>query len=292
MISIIITSFNEPGTIGRAITSFISQNIKQKYELIVSSPDKETLNEALKYAYKNRNIKLIKDKGEGKPSALNLAFKKAKGNILILTDGDVYAGENSVNLLLKHLENSKVGAVTARVVSLNDRDTKYGYWAYLLTETFHRLRLTESKKGKNVICSGYLYALRSNIVHKIPKDSLADDAYISYSLIEKGYQTKYEPRALVHVSYPSNFIDWIKQKKRTASRIYQKTSFNVSKIRSFHDELIVGLYSIFLIKNLRHLQWLISLIFMRLYLWVRIFFDIRLWNRPFKKTWLRIESTK
>lgn len=44
MISIIITSFKEPDTIGKAIDSIISQKINYDYELIISAPDIETLN--------------------------------------------------------------------------------------------------------------------------------------------------------------------------------------------------------------------------------------------------------
>ena len=48
MISIIITAFREPN-VGIAIESFLNQNIKEKYELIVSAPDKETQNIVKKY---------------------------------------------------------------------------------------------------------------------------------------------------------------------------------------------------------------------------------------------------
>ena len=49
MISIIITAFKEPKTIGKAIESFTNQKIKEKYELYVVAPDKETLDIARKY---------------------------------------------------------------------------------------------------------------------------------------------------------------------------------------------------------------------------------------------------
>ena len=49
MISIIITAFKEPKTIGKAIGSILEQNIKEKYELIVACPDEETKNIALSY---------------------------------------------------------------------------------------------------------------------------------------------------------------------------------------------------------------------------------------------------
>ena len=50
MISVIITSFKEPKTIGRAIEGFLQQDLKRKkFELIVSSPDRETQEVVKKY---------------------------------------------------------------------------------------------------------------------------------------------------------------------------------------------------------------------------------------------------
>ena len=49
MISIIITAFKEPKTIGKAIESFVSQKIDEEYELIVACPDKETHDVIEKY---------------------------------------------------------------------------------------------------------------------------------------------------------------------------------------------------------------------------------------------------
>ena len=58
MISIIITAFKEPKTIGRAIEQVLKNKIKDKFEIIVSAPDKETLDVARDYAKKDKRIKL------------------------------------------------------------------------------------------------------------------------------------------------------------------------------------------------------------------------------------------
>ena len=83
MISIVITSFNEPKTIGKAIESFLVQKISEKYELIVCAPDEKTLNIAKEYQIKNKQIEIFKDPGKGKSFALNLLLPKLKGRILI-----------------------------------------------------------------------------------------------------------------------------------------------------------------------------------------------------------------
>ncbi|KKS14334.1 MAG: hypothetical protein UU72_C0049G0008, partial [candidate division WWE3 bacterium GW2011_GWB1_41_6] len=89
-ITIIITAFKEPKTIGKAISTFLNQKTKYKFDILVSAPDEETLNVARTFQKKHNNIKILKDPGKGKSFALNLAFSKIKTDILILTDGDVY----------------------------------------------------------------------------------------------------------------------------------------------------------------------------------------------------------
>jgi len=112
MISIVITSFNEPLTIAKAIDSFLNQKIREKYELFVCAPDEATLNIARSYQKKNKQIKLFKDPGKGKSFALNLLLPNLKGEIIILTDGDVYVSDNSVNAILDKFQDEKVGCVS------------------------------------------------------------------------------------------------------------------------------------------------------------------------------------
>ena len=101
MISIVITSFNEPKTIGRCIDSFLNQKIKESYELIISAPDKETQDIVNHYSRRYSQIKLFKDPGKGKAFAINLLLPHLRGEIIILTDGDVYVSNNSVEEIMK-----------------------------------------------------------------------------------------------------------------------------------------------------------------------------------------------
>ena len=140
MISIVITSFNEPKTIGKAIDSFLNQNIKEKYELIVAAPDKQTGDIVEEYKKHNKRINLFKDPGKGKSYALNLLLPKLKGDILIFTDGDVYVSENSVSEILKLFDDSKVGCVSGRPVSQNSKENIFGYWSHLLCDSADKWR--------------------------------------------------------------------------------------------------------------------------------------------------------
>jgi len=290
MISIIITAYKEPKTIGRAIEQVLKNKIKEKFELIVAAPDKDTLNAAKKYALKDKRIKLIQDDGKGKPAALNKILKKVRGEILVLSDGDVYLADNSIQPLLDILGDTKIGAVSGHPLPTNSKKDKLGYWAHLLTEMVHIWR----KKSKFISCSGYLYAIRRKLLQPMPEDTLSDDAYNSHIVKNKGYKINYSEKSYVYVKYPDSFSDWIKQKKRSAGGYNQiKYIFKEKSIDRSLTKESAGIFQVLRYpKTLKEFWWTIELIFARIYLWFLIFWDINIKKKELKKIWVRIESTK
>lgn len=285
MISIIITAFKEPNTIGKAIDAILEQKIPNS-EIIVTCPDQETKDAIKKY----KKVKHVQDEGKGKPAALNLIFKKAKGDILVLTDGDVFTAPNSIKELLRPFEDKQVGLVSSHPISIERRDTMLGFWSHLLTDVAHRVR----SRSRLIIGSGYLMAIRKGIVESIPENALSDDAVISHLIYEKGYKTVYAPEAKVFVKYPTNFKDWIKQKKRSAGGYVQLSQYIKSKqrMRSFSKES-QGIFMVLpYCKNGKQTLWVGMLVLARMYLWLLIFLDVKVKRKPFKQLWLRVESTK
>lgn len=291
MISVVIASYKEPRTIGKAIKVLAPQLTKED-EIIVTAPDEATRKAARAALTKEVPLVILVDKGKGKPAALNRAIQKAKNPLLLLTDGDVFVSANAVALLKRHLANARVGIVTGRVIAANAKKTMLGFWAYALSESFHELRLKKQKK-EGIIATGYLYLIRKNLFSFIPEDTLADDAYISYRVLEKGYSIVYEPRAEVYVKYPTTLPDWLRQKKRTAGRVYQLAKrYHLSKLHSFTQEVSAGAIILKKITSLEEVFWLMGLFVFKLYVWARVFFDYRLWKRTFSNVWQRVESTK
>jgi len=290
-ITILIVAFKEPKTIGRAIESFLNQNIKEKYELVVSAPDKETQEVVKKY----KKIKLLKDPGKGKSYALNLALKKIKGSIIILTDGDVYVSENSVNEVIEKFRDSKIGCVTGRPVPMEDKSTKYGYWANILFYSAHRLRKILQQEGKFFQCSGYLYAFRNNVITSFPLD-VADDAIIPHLFSSKGYKIAYAEKAFVFVKNVNNWKDWANQKVRTSKsheRIDKYIDTKQSpKTKTFFNELKGIFFILSHPQNIRESFWTLQLIFARLYMWIKVFLDVHIKKRYYNDNWGRVESTK
>ena len=293
MLSIVITSYKEPKTIGRAIESFISQHIKEDYELIVSAPDDETLKEAKKYSDKDKKVRLFKDEGKGKSTAINQLLPYLKGRIIILSDGDVYVSSNSVNQIVKAFEDNTVGCATGRPISTEDRETLVGYWSHMLCDAAHRLRLKRNKQENFLECSGYFWAFRSNIIRKFPTD-VAEDSIVPAIFWLKRYKIKYISGAEVYVSYPKNIKDYIKQKKRTI-KSHEKLSKYIKqklpKMKTFSNEFFGVLGILIYPKKPKEIFYSLCSIPLRGYLWLLAYLQYFL-KKEYGDNWERIESTK
>ncbi len=293
VLSIVITASREEKTIGRAIEAFLSQDMNN-WELLVVCPDEETSSEVSPYALKEPRVLCLKDEGRGKPAALNLALEAAHGQIVILSDGDVYVGDGSVNSLLKPFADARVGAVSGRPVSLAPRDTMLGYWSHLLVDAgAHRQRMRRDQAGAFLECSGYLYAVRRSLLRPIPEDALAEDGLISLQIWQQGYRTAYAADALVYVKYPTHYRDWIRQKSRSTGGYAQSYLRGAQGMRSLRREAWHGIWSALrYAQNARELLWTLLLFVARMHVWLLVWWDVRVRHRPFADMWQRVNSTK
>ena len=299
--SVIITSSNEPQTVGKAVRQVINPNkeLWDDMELIVIAPDSETINAANSEIRNTgfKNINVLKDDGIGKPQALNLAVSKASSEILIFTDGDMYIDKDAIKLLLPFFDNKIIGGVSGHPLPLNSDQTQFGFYSHVFTKAAHLKRLS----CDYIHMSGYLYAIR-NIpgLFPIPVELRAEDAYISRIILKKGYQIDYEPNALAYVRFPKNMNDWMSQKLRSlGGNIQLKNYFNretTSNMSATHQRSIIEDFTHFLVpftvvKNAKQFAWIIKLYPLRLYLWMRVYLQ-HMTGSYSKGKWKRIESTK
>ena len=301
MISVILTAYKEAGSISKAINCIANpkySGIPWDFELIQVSPDDETLEAGLKEA---NSLKLgnkfvqIQDPLKGKSYALNMAFKRAKGDILVLTDGDVYLSENAISLILTPFANNDVAGVTGRPISLDSRKNFWGYASHLLSDSGHHRRMNTLNKGGFFPMSGYFFAIGNK--YEIPDNLLSEDAYISYLIANSGKKIIYEPRAQVFVKFPKTFKDYLNQKVRSLGGYIQLNRLKITKklkqSRSFFIELPYAFFVLTYPKNIKELFWSLLLFPIRLYTWIVIFFKRILLKKELPENgWERIESTK
>lgn len=311
MISVIITSYKEPNTIYKAIRCIGDKEysgINPQFEIIQISPDQETLEEGKRAALDlnlGEQFKQIIDPHKGKPNALNLGFKKAKGDIILLTDGDVYLDKMAVGSLLEPFKESSIGGVTGRPLPQNNRDNFWGFLAHCFTSAADHKRksiFTEKKEdyfvstGRPFPLSGYIFAIRNNKI-ALPQDLILDDLYISYKIFNENFKLAYAPKAHAYVRFPTNLRDYLKQRRRNlAGHIDLKKHLelkNYKNERSFGAELRYLLYPITFATGIKELFWAFALYPLRLITWIDVLKARITKSSIMKKTgWDRISSTK
>ncbi len=290
-VTILITAYKEEKNIKKCLDSILAQKLPKKQEILVLTPDEPTAMVARTYGKKYKNLKVVKDPGKGKPKALNLAFKKVKNKILVLTDGDVVLGKSSIPYLIRHFKTPNVAAVSGRVVFIISKNSLFYEWAKLSEKTFDKIRKLQDKKKEFWHLTGYLYAMRSGIIKQIPVNVIADDAYIGYFLKLKNYLIKYEPKAKVYVKFPSSIKDFIKQKSRTRAGFLQLRRWFAFKERRILDEISFGIRDLYKIYGIKKLYKMIIVGLIYLIAWLRAYW-IFLTKKPFEKIWERVETTK
>lgn len=292
-LSVLITAFREAETVGQAIDAFLVQ-LPEEAEVIVVSPDPETTAVVDRYAERTPIVRHVADPQRGKPTAVNAGLAAARGEIVVLSDGDVVVGEDALEPLLAPFEETRVGAVTGHPVSVNPRDTVMGYWSHLLTDAIHQMRLTRDRRGEFLLCSGYLFALRHELLDRVPEDALAEDAVISHRIAQQDRRVRYAPEARVYVRYPTTYGDWLRQKVRSAGGYAQKyVRKSPVRMRSAWLEFKTGArMALRYPENVREFLWTLLLFAARLHLWLLVLIEVRLLRRPLDTLWKRVESTK
>lgn len=294
MITVGITAWSEEDSIGKTIESVLKQGLNDYEIIVVAGGDDKTCDIVRKYSKLNHRIKLIEEKTrQGKPNALNKIFSNAKGDIVVLTDGDVFPARDSIKNLLKGFDNPDIGAVSGRPVPLNKKDSMLGFWAHISYELMHKRRVRTLKQNKFFHASGYLYAVKKEIFSKIPSDSLADDAVVGFKVLSKGFKVNYNPEAEVYVKFPSTIKDFLRQKRRTRAGFYQINERYDVKTRSLVNEAKNHFKESFsFVKNIKELIYLLAFQFFTIYSWILANYDLKLRKKSFNQIWKEVRTTK
>ncbi len=225
-ITIGIPVYNEEANIRRILDQVISQTNKYDTQIIiVSSGSTDKTNEIVRSVRSTQLI--IENERKGKMSALKIIFKESKGDIVIMTDGDIVLGDNCLSHLINSLDKIDTLAATARVVSLKQKSRFMYKLSKLGCDAWHHLR--KSKDGQELFLypTGYLYALKSELLGRIKlnDDIINEDGCIGLLLYKKGIRFKYVENAIVKVLFPQTLSEFVKQKIRTRMGRRQYTDF-------------------------------------------------------------------
>ena len=284
MITVGIAVYNEEKNIKKVIELWLKEPIDEI--LIVSSGCTDNTEKIIK-TIKNKKINLIIEKNRtGKPSAINKILNLAKGNTVIMTDGDVYPVKGCTKELLNKFDKD-TGIVAGRPITTNQKGM-YGYWAQISFEEQHKNRL----KNCDIEITGNLYAIKKGLIKKIPTDILLDDAYIALKVKEQNKKINYSPNAKILVKFPTNITDFLNQKARTRTGWYQIKQFNKQKInRTLINDIIQAIKNMNRLLTIKGFFYLPPFYLFSGIAWLNAYINFK-FKRNHLTVWNSINSTK
>jgi len=220
-LTIIVCAFNEERCIGNLLQKLPSQRLPPEitgHEIIVvaSGCTDRTVPIVKEFMIRNSKIKLIEEpERRGKAKALNKALEVATGDYIAFIPADVLPAENGLYHLVIQLRDPKVAVVSGRPMQ-DPRCRKIGFVGYLMNTTYRiwgNVMKILNDAGLAAHCSGEFMAMRANVVTCIPEECAADDSFISVVAKRKGF-IKFVPEAIGYNLMPSNFQDYINQRRR------------------------------------------------------------------------------
>ncbi|OGM23755.1 hypothetical protein A2627_05205 [Candidatus Woesebacteria bacterium RIFCSPHIGHO2_01_FULL_39_28] len=212
MVSVVIPAYNEEKTMTKTLESLARQKTGISFEVIVV--DNNSIDKTKKIAgnfKKKLNIKVIKEKRQGRGAARAAGFAEAIGEIILSTDADTVVPPNWIENMVKYFDNRKTVAVTGPWrISRGKKLTKF------FVNNFQRL---------SILClTGLNFGIRTGIYKKAGGFDRSlkahEDIALTFKVAKLG-KIKYAGDIVVRTSgrrYKKGVLNGLWS--------YQKTAFN------------------------------------------------------------------
>lgn len=217
-LTLMVAAFNEQDYIRDKIENSLSLDYpksKIQYLFVTDGSDDKTPEIVSEY----KQIQLMhQPQRQGKIMAVERAMPEVTGEIVIFTDANTLLNTDALRNIVRHFANDKVGVVSGEKRILNrNTDEAAGagegfYWKYE-----SKLKKWDDELYSVMGAAGELFAIRTKLFEPIPKDSLIEDFYMSFKIVEKGYKIAYEPEAYAMEEPSASVKEELKRKIRIAA---------------------------------------------------------------------------
>ena len=224
-LSIIIACRNEISNLPNLLESIKNQTFKPDEVIFVddNSTD-ETYNFLINYSKKYNNIKVIKNRGKGKKSALIEAAKIATSKYLIFIDADCYLNNNHCELALQYLNNNNSDMLLGAVDIIDEKGI-FNIIEKIEFSSLQAITAYTALLNNPIMCNGANLIIKRNIyiqyIDKINKNiASGDDMFMLHALKKSKAKINYlyDSNYIVKTKGTNSFKKFIIQRTRWASK--------------------------------------------------------------------------
>jgi cellulose synthase/poly-beta-1,6-N-acetylglucosamine synthase-like glycosyltransferase len=199
-ISIVMVVRDEERVLERKLQNLLELDYpRERSEIvIVSDGSTDRTEEILHGQAGDPRIKVVLNQlPQGKAAALNDAATVAQGEVLIFTDARQTIEAQAIRLLLENFADPDVGCASGELMLGDPVLGESGEGLGLYWRTEKRVRELESASGSVAGATGALYAVRGELMPKIPAGTILDDVYVPMHIAREGKRVVFDARARI-----------------------------------------------------------------------------------------------
>ena len=248
------------------------------FEKVSNNLKSEKFSELLTYSnHEGVSVKVvIRDKtigGRGKSASLNAGLSISEGEIVGFYDADHIPARDCllrVGKIFSMDKDHKIGCIQGPCYVRNAKKNFLTSLVFLEYINLNRMEQTAKSNYNGMTCfegsNGFFRVEAIERAGGFDPNNLAEDTYISYKLVEKGYKIEFDPQTRSFELAPVSWRVWYRQRLRWARGWFQCMN---SKLFRFHsDSLTKTVEGNYLL--LQGLQNIIVMVFICVYPAVRL----------------------
>jgi len=221
-VTVLIPAFNEEMVIAGSIQAARQVDYPELEILVLDDGSTDaTADRAAENAAGDPRVRVVRDpENVGKGDRLNLGFRDAKHELVLVTDADTHLHPEALRLLVTRLSrHGSIGAVAGAPHVTNRQNLLTSMQTIEAASIIGLIRRTEALSGRVGTVAGVLGLFRRQAVLEAGGYNgrmATEDIDLSWRLLLSGWSTTFEPSALVGMQVPSNLSALWAQRKRWA----------------------------------------------------------------------------
>lgn len=225
----IIPAYNEEKVIASKIQSVLEcEYPTEKLQILVGSDQSSdsTADIVKQFIQKDKRIQFFDfPTRRGKPQILNdlvqIALRQHPHDdelVIVFTDANVMLEHHTLQRLAATFNDPQTGLCDSNMISVDTLEDNISGSEEHYLQLESRLKYWEGLLwGCMMGPFGGCYAVRANLVPRLPDNILVDDFFVSMKVIEQGYRTRSAPDALAFEKLPGDLSEEFRRKERISA---------------------------------------------------------------------------
>lgn len=221
-VTVLIPAYNEGPVIATTVQAALAADYPHLELLVLDDGSTDdTAAAATAAAREDPRCRVIRDEvNRGKADRLNLGFQTAAHDLVAVTDADTHMHPQAIKRLVARMLTSPLIAAVAGAPHVTNRVRFLATMQVLEAASIIGLiRRTQSLTGRVGVVAGVLGLFRRDRVLAVGGYNArmaTEDIDLTWKLLLAGWQTAYEPRALVGMQVPATLTPLWAQRRRWA----------------------------------------------------------------------------